>query len=151
MRKTPGLSANSILPFAAEEVEMLKNLCPSLQVRPVIPTTITTTTTRRRSEDTLDQAVCLPSLSHQCPFAALEFEWKNGWSASIGSCCKPPLRKDPTSSLKNKATGEARCPTLVLKDPRAGSPPEPPFPSKMRGFLSRPTLFGLHHLGLELL
>ncbi|KAL8296254.1 hypothetical protein RB600_001640 [Gaeumannomyces tritici] len=37
MRETPNLSVNSILPFAANEVEMLKNLCPSLQLRPVIP------------------------------------------------------------------------------------------------------------------
>ncbi|KAL8295079.1 hypothetical protein RB600_000852 [Gaeumannomyces tritici] len=37
MRETPSLSVNSILPFAANEVEMLKNLCPSLQLRPVIP------------------------------------------------------------------------------------------------------------------
>ncbi|RYP48546.1 hypothetical protein DL768_005585 [Monosporascus sp. mg162] len=32
MRETPDLSANRILPFAVEEVEMLKNLCPSLKL-----------------------------------------------------------------------------------------------------------------------
>ncbi|KAH8796745.1 CHAT domain-containing protein [Hyaloscypha finlandica] len=38
MHKTPGLSTNGILPFAAAEVEMLNDLCPSLQLRPVTPT-----------------------------------------------------------------------------------------------------------------
>jgi hypothetical protein len=38
MHKTPGLSTNGILPYAAAEVEMLNNLCPSLQLRPVKPT-----------------------------------------------------------------------------------------------------------------
>ncbi|KAL8367940.1 hypothetical protein RB599_003723 [Gaeumannomyces hyphopodioides] len=37
MRETPGLLGNKILPFAADEVEMLKKLCPSLQLRPVAP------------------------------------------------------------------------------------------------------------------
>ncbi|KAK4171655.1 CHAT domain-containing protein [Triangularia setosa] len=37
MRETPGLSANGILPFAASEVEMLKDLCPSLKLQPVRP------------------------------------------------------------------------------------------------------------------
>jgi hypothetical protein len=38
MHQTPGLSANGILPFGAAEVEMLNDLCPSLQLRPVTPT-----------------------------------------------------------------------------------------------------------------
>ncbi|PQE12949.1 TPR domain-containing protein [Rutstroemia sp. NJR-2017a BBW] len=38
MHKTPGLPTNGILPYAAAEVEMLNNLCPSLQLRPVKPT-----------------------------------------------------------------------------------------------------------------
>ncbi|KAK0729584.1 CHAT domain-containing protein [Lasiosphaeris hirsuta] len=37
MRETPDMSANRILPFAIEEVEMLEKLCPSLQLRPVTP------------------------------------------------------------------------------------------------------------------
>jgi CHAT domain-containing protein len=37
MRETPDLSSNKILPFAADEVEMLQKLCPSLQLRPVTP------------------------------------------------------------------------------------------------------------------
>ncbi|KAK3984180.1 CHAT domain-containing protein [Cladorrhinum sp. PSN332] len=38
MRETPGLLANRILPFAAEEVHMVEKFCPSLQLRPVTPT-----------------------------------------------------------------------------------------------------------------
>ena len=38
MHKTPGLSMDGILPFTTAEVEMLNHLCPSLQLRPVIPT-----------------------------------------------------------------------------------------------------------------
>lgn len=38
MHKTPGLSSNSILPCAVEEVETLEKLCPSLHLRPVKPT-----------------------------------------------------------------------------------------------------------------
>ncbi|RYP29513.1 hypothetical protein DL767_006703 [Monosporascus sp. MG133] len=38
MRETPGLAANRILPFTAAEVEMLNNICPSLQLKPIIPT-----------------------------------------------------------------------------------------------------------------
>jgi methyl coenzyme M reductase subunit C-like uncharacterized protein (methanogenesis marker protein 7) len=38
MHQTPGLSLNGILPFAASEVEMLNNLCPSLQLQPITPT-----------------------------------------------------------------------------------------------------------------
>ena len=34
MQDTPG---NSVLPFATREVEMLANLCPSLQLKPVMP------------------------------------------------------------------------------------------------------------------
>ncbi|KAK5651862.1 hypothetical protein OQA88_11631 [Cercophora sp. LCS_1] len=37
MRETPGLPENKVLPFAADEVAMLKTLCPSLQLRPIIP------------------------------------------------------------------------------------------------------------------
>jgi tetratricopeptide (TPR) repeat protein len=37
MRETPGLSINSILPFAEDEVEMLKGLCLSLQLKTVEP------------------------------------------------------------------------------------------------------------------
>lgn len=46
MRETPGFAMNRILPFAADEVEMLKDLCPSLQLKPIGPT--------RRKEDVLD-------------------------------------------------------------------------------------------------
>ncbi|CAH0057206.1 unnamed protein product [Clonostachys solani] len=38
MRKTPDLSMNGILPFAAAEVEMLNDLCPSLRLKPIKPT-----------------------------------------------------------------------------------------------------------------
>ncbi|PYH47503.1 uncharacterized protein BP01DRAFT_410331 [Aspergillus saccharolyticus JOP 1030-1] len=38
MRQTPGLPVNGVLPFAAHEVEMLENLCPSLHLAPVRPT-----------------------------------------------------------------------------------------------------------------
>ncbi|VBB73370.1 Putative protein of unknown function [Podospora comata] len=38
MRETPDLSVNGILPFAASEVEMLKDLCPSLKLQPITPT-----------------------------------------------------------------------------------------------------------------
>jgi hypothetical protein len=37
MRETPGLPTNRILPYAAAEVKMLNDLCPSLQLRPVTP------------------------------------------------------------------------------------------------------------------
>ncbi|KAI1504695.1 CHAT domain-containing protein [Biscogniauxia marginata] len=37
MRETPGLLANRILPSAADEVEMLSELCPELQLRPIRP------------------------------------------------------------------------------------------------------------------
>ncbi|KAE8447330.1 hypothetical protein EG329_010888 [Mollisiaceae sp. DMI_Dod_QoI] len=37
MHKTPGLSTNGNLPFAATEVKMLNNLCPSLQLQPITP------------------------------------------------------------------------------------------------------------------
>ncbi|KAL8370380.1 hypothetical protein RB595_000652 [Gaeumannomyces hyphopodioides] len=37
MRETPNLSVNSILPFAANEVEILKDFCPSFNLNPVIP------------------------------------------------------------------------------------------------------------------
>jgi CHAT domain-containing protein len=37
MRETPGLSFNSVLPFAEDEVAMLKKLCPSLQLETVEP------------------------------------------------------------------------------------------------------------------
>ncbi|MCJ1456671.1 hypothetical protein MMC28_007034 [Mycoblastus sanguinarius] len=37
MHETPGLPLNQILPFAADEVEMLKDLCPSLQLKPIEP------------------------------------------------------------------------------------------------------------------
>ncbi|RYP81636.1 hypothetical protein DL770_005844 [Monosporascus sp. CRB-9-2] len=38
MRETQGLSANGILPFATAEVKMLNEFCPSLQLKPIIPT-----------------------------------------------------------------------------------------------------------------
>ena len=38
MRETPGLSTNQLLPFAAAEVKMLHDLCPSLQLKPITPT-----------------------------------------------------------------------------------------------------------------
>ena len=37
MRETPGLSVNSVLPFATDEVAMLNDLCPSMQLKPVKP------------------------------------------------------------------------------------------------------------------
>ncbi|KAF2185509.1 hypothetical protein K469DRAFT_665117 [Zopfia rhizophila CBS 207.26] len=37
MQKTPSLLGGSALPFATKEVEMLACLCPSLQLKPVIP------------------------------------------------------------------------------------------------------------------
>jgi CHAT domain-containing protein len=37
MRETPGLSENSVLPFAADEVAMLNDVCSSLQLKPVRP------------------------------------------------------------------------------------------------------------------
>ena len=37
MRETPGLTMDGILPFAADEVKMLNDLCPSLQLRPITP------------------------------------------------------------------------------------------------------------------
>jgi tetratricopeptide (TPR) repeat protein/CHAT domain-containing protein len=37
MRDTPGLAGNSVLSFATKEVEMLTDLCPSLQLRPSRP------------------------------------------------------------------------------------------------------------------
>ncbi len=36
MRETPDLSVNRILPSAAEEIEMLRDLCPSFRLRPII-------------------------------------------------------------------------------------------------------------------
>ncbi|RYP43130.1 hypothetical protein DL770_011836 [Monosporascus sp. CRB-9-2] len=38
MRDTPGMSTNGVLPYAADEVKMLEHLCPSLQLKPIIPT-----------------------------------------------------------------------------------------------------------------
>ena len=46
MRETPGITMNRILPFAADEVEMLKDLCPSLELKPIEP--------RRHKEDVLN-------------------------------------------------------------------------------------------------
>ncbi|KJZ70857.1 hypothetical protein HIM_09771 [Hirsutella minnesotensis 3608] len=37
MRETPDLSANRVLNFAADEVEVVKKLCQSLQLRPISP------------------------------------------------------------------------------------------------------------------
>ncbi|KAF2804516.1 uncharacterized protein BDZ99DRAFT_544163 [Mytilinidion resinicola] len=37
MRDTPSLSRNSVLPFAAREVDIVAGLCPSLQLKPVTP------------------------------------------------------------------------------------------------------------------
>ena len=37
MHETPNLPANGCLPFTIAEVEEVKNLCPSLQLQPVIP------------------------------------------------------------------------------------------------------------------
>jgi tetratricopeptide (TPR) repeat protein len=37
MRETPGLSANQILPFAVDEVNMLSDLCPALQLKSIKP------------------------------------------------------------------------------------------------------------------
>ncbi|KAI0536692.1 CHAT domain-containing protein [Xylaria digitata] len=37
MRETPNLPANGSLPFTIYEVEMVKDLCPSLQLQPIIP------------------------------------------------------------------------------------------------------------------
>ena len=37
MRETPGLSQDRILPFAGDEVKMVKNLCLSLQLKPIEP------------------------------------------------------------------------------------------------------------------
>ncbi|KAM7208695.1 CHAT domain containing protein [Rhypophila decipiens] len=37
MRETPDLSGNRTLPFATDEVEMLKHLCPFLELQPVTP------------------------------------------------------------------------------------------------------------------
>ena len=37
MHETPGLSQDRILPFAADEVKMVKNLCLSLQLKPIEP------------------------------------------------------------------------------------------------------------------
>lgn len=45
MHETPGLSANQILPYAEEEVDMLNDLCPSLQLKPI--------RTARRKDDVL--------------------------------------------------------------------------------------------------
>jgi hypothetical protein len=47
MRETPGLPGNAVLPFATDEVAMLSDLCPSLQLKPVEPP--------RRKEDVLAQ------------------------------------------------------------------------------------------------
>jgi tetratricopeptide (TPR) repeat protein len=38
MHKTPGLFINKILPFAVDEVNILKDLCPELQLEPIAPT-----------------------------------------------------------------------------------------------------------------
>ncbi|KAI1662037.1 CHAT domain-containing protein [Daldinia decipiens] len=37
MKQTPGLTTNGFLPFATRETDMLSNLCPSLQLTPVMP------------------------------------------------------------------------------------------------------------------
>ena len=37
MRETPGLPMNQSLPYAADEVEMLEDLCPLLQLKPIKP------------------------------------------------------------------------------------------------------------------
>ncbi|KAI1291225.1 CHAT domain-containing protein [Xylaria venustula] len=37
MHKTPNLPANGSLPFTIDEVEMVKGLCPSLQLQPITP------------------------------------------------------------------------------------------------------------------
>ncbi|KAJ5369314.1 uncharacterized protein N7496_009074 [Penicillium cataractarum] len=45
MHETPGLSQNQYLPYAKEEVDMLNDICPSLQLRPI--------KTVRRKDDVL--------------------------------------------------------------------------------------------------
>ncbi|EGE00902.1 hypothetical protein TESG_08196 [Trichophyton tonsurans CBS 112818] len=37
MRETPGLSVNRTLPFAADEVDMLNAICPSMGLKPITP------------------------------------------------------------------------------------------------------------------
>ncbi|KAL8366614.1 hypothetical protein RB595_010463 [Gaeumannomyces hyphopodioides] len=45
MRQTPGLATNGILPYAADEVKRLNDLCPSLHLAPIEP--------ERRKDDVL--------------------------------------------------------------------------------------------------